>query len=314
MKQILCTDMHPSKINREFSTLIHSFTQMIQTHTHEKKKQYSSALAISKAGTVPITYQKYSIAADTDVCWLLQSYKWNCIQEGTVGFECFPSSLELQFMDVRNQISDFIFLIIFFRFLYSEASEKSQTKWSLQQLQNSLISQTSSYIHAVIWARFSRCCVLDCLFLPHDQCNGVGKAIQPGTCRSTSADTKKPQLVAVTAVTCNGSWFPRTSERHMAWKWLKGPYFSRIPSHQPSLLGPLVACTTYSSTDSVRAHTGVRAGRETAPGWCKDGLKLHFHHPLWGLPITAWPKLGVWAAVPTYRLFPETPHIKCKAM
>lgn len=38
MKQVLCTDMHPSKINREFSTLIRSFTQMIQTHTHMKRR------------------------------------------------------------------------------------------------------------------------------------------------------------------------------------------------------------------------------------------------------------------------------------
>lgn len=39
----------PLKINKEFFTLIHSFTQTIQTYTQEKKKQYLSALAISKA-------------------------------------------------------------------------------------------------------------------------------------------------------------------------------------------------------------------------------------------------------------------------
>jgi len=49
MKQILCTEMQLIKINREFFTLIHSFTQTIQTHTQEKKQQYLSALAISKA-------------------------------------------------------------------------------------------------------------------------------------------------------------------------------------------------------------------------------------------------------------------------
>lgn len=43
--------MHSIKINREFFTLIHSFTQTIQTYT-QGKKQYLSALAISKA---PIT-------------------------------------------------------------------------------------------------------------------------------------------------------------------------------------------------------------------------------------------------------------------
>lgn len=57
---------------------------------------------------------------------------------------------------------------------------------------HSLIAQTSAYTHTVIGARFSRRYVLGCLFLPQDQCNGVCKAIQPGTCISTSADTKKP--------------------------------------------------------------------------------------------------------------------------
>lgn len=52
MKQILCREMHPIKINREFFTLIHSFTQTIQTYTQEKQQQYLSTLAISKA---PIT-------------------------------------------------------------------------------------------------------------------------------------------------------------------------------------------------------------------------------------------------------------------
>lgn len=49
MKHVLCTEMHPIKISREFFTLIHSFTRLIQTHTQEKKQQYLSALAISKA-------------------------------------------------------------------------------------------------------------------------------------------------------------------------------------------------------------------------------------------------------------------------
>lgn len=83
---------------------------------------------------MPIRYQKYSVVADTDVCWLLQSYKQNPIQEGREGFERFPFSLVLQFVDIRKQFSALISLITFSRFLYSEASEKSQTKWPLQQL------------------------------------------------------------------------------------------------------------------------------------------------------------------------------------
>lgn len=82
---------------------------------------------------MPIRYQKYSVVADTDVCWLLQSYKQNSIQEGREGFECFPPSSVLQFMDVRKQISDLISFITFSRLLYSEANEKSQTKWPLQR-------------------------------------------------------------------------------------------------------------------------------------------------------------------------------------
>lgn len=54
-------------------------------------------------------------------------------QEGREGFECFPLSLVLQFMDIRRQISDFISFITFLRLLYSEANEKSQSdicsKW-----------------------------------------------------------------------------------------------------------------------------------------------------------------------------------------
>lgn len=41
--------MHPIKINREFFTLIHSFTQMRQMYTQKKKQQYLSAVVISKA-------------------------------------------------------------------------------------------------------------------------------------------------------------------------------------------------------------------------------------------------------------------------
>lgn len=81
---------------------------------------------------MPIRYQKYSVVADTYVCWLLQSYKQNSIQEGREGFECFPPSLVLQLMDIMKQISDLISFITFSRLLYSKANEKSQTKWPLQ--------------------------------------------------------------------------------------------------------------------------------------------------------------------------------------
>jgi len=217
-------------------------------------------------------------------------------------------------MDVRNQISDFIFLTIFFRFLYSEASEKSQTKWSLQQLGTFTDSTNICIYTHSHWGQILQT-LRSGLFI--FATGSMQWSLQGNSARYVHINQRRHKKALASCShckDCNGSWFPRTSERHMAWKWLKGTYFSRIPSYQPSFSGPLVACTTYSSTDSVRAHTGDCAGRETAPGWRKDGLKPHFHHPVWGLPRTAWPKLGVWAAVPAYRLFPESPHIKYKAI
>lgn len=167
---------------------------------------------------MPIRYQKYSVVADTDVCWLLQSYKQNPIQEGREGFEYFPFSLVLQFVDVRKQFSALISLITFSRFLYSEASEKSQTKWPLQQLGTfAAITNICIYMHTVSWASSSRHWELFLLLfffffllLPHYQCNGVCKAVQPAACGSTSVEGKKPQLFYSHCKDCSGSSLPKT--------------------------------------------------------------------------------------------------------
>lgn len=116
---------------------------------------------------MPIRYQKYSVVADTGVCWLLQSYKQNPIQEGREGFECFPLSLVLQFVDVRKQISELISFIIFSRLLYSEANEKSQTKWPLQG------AGTFTYICICTHRHVGQILqTLKTVFFPHYQCNG----------------------------------------------------------------------------------------------------------------------------------------------
>lgn len=154
---------------------------------------------------MPIRYQKYSAVADTAVCWLLQSYKQNPIQEGREGFECFPLSSVLQFMDVRKQISDLISFITFSRLLYSEANEKSQTKWPLQRVGTFTdITYICICTHRHVGQILQ---TLKAVFFPHYQRNGVCKAAQPATCASASADTTKPQLVCSHCRDCNGSSF-----------------------------------------------------------------------------------------------------------
>lgn len=162
---------------------------------------------------MPIRYQKYSVVADTDVCWLLQSYTQNSIQESREGFECFPPSLVLQFMDVRKQISDLISFITFSRLLYSEANEKSQTKWPLQGAGDIQWHHMHLHMHTHAYAGPDPPDTESC-FLPHYHCNGVCEAAQPATCTSASADMTKPQLVCSHCRDCNGFPFPESLETH----------------------------------------------------------------------------------------------------
>lgn len=48
------------------------------------------------------------------------------------------------------------------------------------------------------------------LLLPHYQCNGVCKAVQPAACGSTSVEGKKPQLFYSHCKDCSGSSLPKT--------------------------------------------------------------------------------------------------------
>lgn len=154
---------------------------------------------------MPIRYQKYSVVADTGVCWLLQSYKQNPIQEGREGFECFPLSLVLQFVDVRKQISELISFIIFSRLLYSEANEKSQTKWPLQG------AGTFTYICICTHRHVGQILqTLKTVFFSALSMQWRLWAAQPATCASASADMTKPQLVCSHCRDCNGSSFPES--------------------------------------------------------------------------------------------------------
>lgn len=160
---------------------------------------------------MPIRYQKYSVVADTDVCWLLQSYKQNPIQEGREGFERFPFSLVLQFVDVRKQFSALISLVTFSRFLYSEASEKSQTKWPLQQLGTfAVITNICICTQASGPAPPDTESCFFCFFFFFSFCHIICKAVQPAACGSTSVEGKKPQLFYSHCKDCSGSSLPET--------------------------------------------------------------------------------------------------------
>lgn len=160
----------------------------------------------------------------------------------------------------------------------------SQTKWPLQQAET---FTDITYICICIHRHMGQ--ILQALkadFWPHYQCNGVCEAAQSATCASASADTTKPQMVCSHGRDCNGSSFPKSLLKAYTQKWLTRAYFS-----QTSFLSPVVASAKYRSSDAVAVYTrNMLAG--WSPGWCKDGSKLFFfHHPLWGLPRTAWAKL-----------------------
>lgn len=261
---------------------------------------------------MPIRYRKYSVKADTDVCRLLQSYRL-LSKRAETDLNAFPSAQCCNSCMLGKKNSDLIFFITFSKLLFSEANEKPQTKWPLQQAGT---FTDITYICICTHRRADRILQTLKAGLFSQIINAMESARQLSQLLAHQPVQIWQSLswFAATAETAMALPFPAPSERHTILKWLNGAYFSWIPSYQTSFLCTVAASAKYSSSAGVTVYTRDHVGRETTPGWCKDGLKLHFHHPLWGLPRTAWPKLGVWATVPTYRLLLETPPIKYKVI
>lgn len=201
--------MHSFKINREFFTLIHSFTQTIQTYTQEKK-QYLSASAISKA---PITLVS-KCQLDTKNTQLQQTLMSADYYRATNRILSKRAERDLNAFPLTQCCNSWM---LGNKFQTSFPSLHSRGCFILKQMKN--LRQSDLCREQGTFTDITCICIcthrhtgqilqtLKAIFSPHYHCNGVCEAAQPATCTSASA---KPQLVCSHCRDCNGSSFPES--------------------------------------------------------------------------------------------------------